>query len=108
MKKEIISFEKIEKLMMLLENARCIQQSCDKINAHKEMSYFTNNIETYLEGIVGVIETDIKDILLTEFLDGNILIKQNNHHVTPSNAKDVYQMVANSVYSPHIHKLDEL
>jgi len=108
MKKENISSEKIEKLMRSLENARRIQQACNEINADKEMSYFTNNIETYLEGIVGVIETDIKDMLLTEFLDGNILIKQNNHHVTPSNAKDVHQMVANSIYSSHIHKLDEL
>jgi len=108
MKKEKISSEKIEKLMMLLKNARRIQQACNEINTHKEMSYFTNNIETYLEGIVGVIETDIKDVLLTEFLDGNILIKQNNRHVSPRGAKDVYQMVANSIYSPHIHKLDEL
>lgn len=94
--------------MMLLENTRRIQQACNKIKTHKEMSYFTNNIETYLEGIVGVVETDIKDILLTEFLNGNILIKQNDPHSIPKNAKDVHEIIVNSIYSPNIHKLDEL
>ncbi|MDH5416206.1 MAG: hypothetical protein OEX98_00185 [Nitrosopumilus sp.] len=108
MKKENNSSEKIEKLMKLLENARCIQQACNEINMHKDMSYFTNNIETYLEGIVGVIEADIKDILLTEFLNGNLLIKQNESHTLQNNAKDIRQMVANSVYFPRIEKLDEL
>jgi len=108
MKKEKISSEKIEKLMMVLENTRRIQQACNEINTHKEMSYFTNNIETYLEGIVGVIETDIKDILLTEFLNGNILIKQNKSQTLPSDTKDVRQMIANSIYSSRIDKLDEL
>jgi len=108
MKKEKISSEKIEKLMMILENARLIQQACNEINTHKEMSYFTNNIETYLEGIVGVIETDIKDILLTEFLNGNILIKQNKPQTLPSDTKDVRQMIVNSIYSSRIDKLDEL
>jgi len=108
MKKEHISSEKIEKLMMLLENTRRIQHACNEINLHKDMSYFINNIETYLEGIVGVIETDIKDILLTEFLDGNILIKQSESDASPSNTKDVRQIVANPIYFSRIKKLDEL
>jgi|GEM_PF-5933129 len=108
MKKKNISSEKIEKLMRLLENARHIQQACNEISTHKEMSYFTNNIETYLEGIVGVIETDIKDILLTEFLNGNLLIKQNEPRTSQNDAKDVRQMVVDSVYFPRIDKLDEL
>lgn len=108
MKQEKISSEKIEKLMMLLENTRRIQQACNEINTHEEMSYFTNNIRIYLEGIVGVIETDIKDILLTEFLNGNLLIKQNEPHTSPSNAKDVHQMVTNPIYFSRIQKLDEL
>jgi len=49
MKKENNSSEKIEKLMKLLENARCIQQACNEINTHKGMSYFTNTIETLKE-----------------------------------------------------------
>jgi len=108
MKKEQTSSEKIEKLMALLENTRRIHQACDVINAHEKMSYFTNNIETYLEGIVGVIETDIKDILLAEFLNGNLLIKQNEDHISQNDAKDVHQMTVNSIYSSRIEKLDEL
>lgn len=108
MKTEKSSSKKIEKLINLLEHARRIQQSCKELDTHEEMTYFTNNIETYLEGIIGVIETDLKNILLTEFFNGNILIKQNNPDAPSIEFADVNQMVVNSIYSTHIHKLDEM
>ena len=69
--KILSSSEKISALLALLEHVRRIDLSCKEIATNKEMSYFTNNIKTYLEGIVGIIETDIKETLMAEFLEGN-------------------------------------
>ena len=89
---------------MLLENTRRIKRACDEINVHKKMPYYTSNIETYLEGIVGIVETDLKNILLSEFFSGNILIKENDS----KNHDDAQEMIINSVYSNRVEKLDEL
>jgi hypothetical protein len=101
------SSEKISSLLALLEHVRSIDHSCREIATNKEMSYFTNNIQTYLEGIVGTVETDIKEILMTEFLEGNILIKHKDV-TAPDKSIGIHEMVVNSVYPSHIKKLDEL